>query len=210
VWTTQASITKRSEQLASGQANSLQLKAKRQALLKQRAAELEAKRKALAMQLEERQRRYRAQNRSKVVSLVGSIDAQLKAVRAKIDGTLTSRKGVRTAVEAANFWGQYPRWYADKRMKGWDFDSTVPTPKDYGLAKWNGRAVEAITAQIRVVMKNRNLGKYSDDCWNFGYLLDTEFSMNREPFVERCSNDAALKTWQTKRSFESRWDLGVR
>jgi hypothetical protein len=210
VWTTQASITKRSEQLASGQANSLQSKARRQALLEQRAAELEAKRKALAAQLEERQRRYRAQNRSKVVSLVGSIDAQLKAVRAKIDETLISRKGVRTAVEAAKFWGQYPRWYADKRMKGWDFDSTVPTPKDYGIAKWNGRAVEAITAQIRVVMKNRNLGKYSDDCWNFGYLLDTEFSMNREPFVARCSDAAALKTWQTKRSFESRWDLGVR
>jgi hypothetical protein len=95
-------------------------------------------------------------------------------------------------------------------MKGWDFDSTVPTPKDYDIAKWNGRAVEAITAQIRVVMKNRNLDKYSDDCWNFGYLLDKEFSMNREPFVARGSNAAALKTWQTKRGFESRWDLGVR
>jgi hypothetical protein len=40
------------------------------------------------------ERRYRAQNRSKVVSLVGSIDAQLKAVRAKIDGTLYPEKAL--------------------------------------------------------------------------------------------------------------------
>ena len=81
-------------------------------------------------------------------------------------------------------------------MKGWQFDSTVPTPKDYGFAKWNGRTVEAVTAQIRVLMKNRKLGKYSDDCWNVGYLVDKEFSMKREPFTQPCEDDDALGAWQ--------------
>ena len=92
----------------------------------------------------------------------------------------------------------------------WEFDSTVPTPKDYGVAKWNGRDVEAVTAQIRVLMKNRELGKYSDDCWNVGYLLDKEFSMRREPFTQPCEDDDALKDWQVGSGFETRWDLGVK
>ncbi len=94
-------------------------------------------------------------------------------------------------------------------MKGWQFDSTVPMPKDYGTAKWNGRIVEAVTPQIRVLMKNRKLGKYSDDCWNVGYLVDKEFSMNREPFTQRCEDADALRAWQTDNSFETRWDLGI-
>ena len=112
-------------------------------------------------------------------------------------------------MENARFWGAYPGWYADKRLKGWEFDSTVPTPKDYGIDKWRGREVEAVTAEIRVLMKNRTLGEYSDTCWNAGYVLDTEFSMNREYFTAPCEKAASLKEWQTRNGFDTRWDLGV-
>jgi hypothetical protein len=131
-------------------------------------------------------------------------------VRVKVDSALGEQKNLSSAVSSADIWGGYPAWYADKRMKGWDFDSTVPTPKDYGVAEWNGRAVEAVIAQIRVLMKNRTLGKYSDDCWNVGYLVDKEFAMKREPFTHRCKDVDALKTWQAGHSFKTRWDLGIK
>jgi hypothetical protein len=210
VWTTTSAIAKRAKKLQSKKANKTQSKAKRLARLKQRQAEEASKRTAKAGQLEERQKRYRLKNGAKVASLVSSIDASLKDVRVKVDSALGKQKNLSSAVSSADFWGGYPAWYADKRMKGWDFDSTVPTPKDYGVAVWNGRAVESVIAQIRVLMKNRTLGKYSDDCWNVGYLVDKEFSMKREPFTRRCKDDDALKTWQTGHSFKTRWDLGIK
>jgi len=210
VWATASGIAKRSKELQTKQANKAQSKAERLAQLKQRQAEEASKQRALAAQLEERQKRYRLENGAKVASLVAAIDAALKGVRDKVDGALGERRNLRSAIANEQFWGNYPAWYADKRMKGWQFDSTVPMPKDYGTAKWNGRIVEAVTAQIRVLMKNRKLGKYSDDCWNVGYLVDKEFSMNREPFTQRCEDADALRAWQAGNSFETRWDLGIK
>ena len=96
------------------------------------------------------------------------------------------------------------------RLRSTQSHRTVLTPKRYGVAKWNGRAVETVIAQICVLMKNRTLGKYSDDCWDVGYLVDKEFAMKREPFTRRCKDDDALKTWQTGHSFKTRWDLGIK
>ena len=210
VWTTSSAVAKRAKELLSKQENMAQSEAERLAELRQNQTEEESRQRAKASQLEERQKRYRAQNNAKVASLVSAIDASLKEVRGEVDSALGKGKNLKPALSDADFWGDYPAWYADKRMKGWEFDSTVPTPKDYGVAKWNGRDVEAVTAQIRVLMKNRELGKYSDDCWNVGYLLDKEFSMRREPFTQPCDDNDALNDWQVGSSFETRWDLGVK
>jgi hypothetical protein len=210
VWTTSSAVAKRAKELQLKQENMTQSEAERLAELKQNQAEETSKQKAEAGQLEERQKRYRAENSAKVASLVSAIDGSLKEVRGEVDSALGKGKNLKLALSDADFWGDYPAWYADKRMKGWEFDSTVPTPKDYGVAKWNGRDVEAVTAQIRVLMKNRELGKYSDDCWNVGYLLDKEFSMRREPFTQPCDDNDALNDWQAGSSFETRWDLGVK
>ena len=210
VWTTASVVAKRVKELQSKQANKAQSEAERLVRLKQRQAEEESKQKALAAQLEERQKNYRLENGAKVASLVAAIDAALKGVRDRVDNALSKQLNLKSAIANAQFWGNYPAWYADKRMKGWEFDSTVPMPKDYGIAKWNGRAIEAVTAQIRVLMKNRNLGKYSDDCWNVGYLVDKEFSMKREPFTQRCEDTEALRAWQVDNSFKTRWDLGIK
>jgi hypothetical protein len=210
VWTTSSVVAKRAKELQSKQANKTQSEAERLVQLRQRQAEEASKRKAKAGQLEERQKRYRLENGAKVASLVSAIDAALKSVRGKVDSALGERRNLKSAIANAGFWGNYPAWYADQRMKGWEFDSTVPTPKDYGVAKWNGRTVEAVTAQIRVLMKNRKLGKYSDDCWNVGYLVDKEFSMKREPFTQPCADNGALGAWQAGNSFKTRWDLGIK
>ena len=71
------------------------------------------------------------------------------------------------------------------------------------------RDVEAVTAQVRVLMKSRTLGKYSDTCWHAEYIIDTEFEMKREPFVASCDDGPALEVWQGQHAFKTRWDLGL-
>jgi hypothetical protein len=210
VWATESDVSSRAEDLRSKQTVNVQTEADRVANLKRRQAEEDAKRKAEQAQLEERQKRYRAENGPKVASLVSATDNSLKSVRDNIDSALAEKKNLRETLAKFEFWGDFPEWYADKRMKGWEFDSTVPAPKNYGVAIWGARDVEAVVAKISVLMKNRELGAYSDDCWNVGYLVDKEFAMRREPFVQKCGNDDAYRNWQSSNRFETRWDLGVR
>ena len=210
VWTTAAAIAERTEELQTRKTDSLQSEAERLSELRQRQDEDEARRKTRAAQTEERQKRYRDQNGAKVNSLVSAIASQLTKVQDDIDNDVNASRNPENTVSDNSFWGPYPNWYADKRMSGWKFDSTVHTPKDYGIAKWDGREVEAVTAEIRVLMKHRELGKYSDTCWNIGYVIDAEFSMQRVPFAQRCEDVAALEEWQARVSYDTRWDLGVK
>jgi len=209
VWFSTSTIANRLKDLATAQSKKVQSKGDRLAELKKKQTEERAKQAAKASQLEQRQKRYREQHGAKVTSLVAMIDSELKEVREKIDGALADKQNVSATVSQLSFWGPIPRWYADKRMKGWDFESTVSVPEDYGIASWSGREVEAITAQTRILLKNRTLGEYSDTCWNVGYLIDSEFSMRREPFTAPCEDANALPNWQARSSFETRWDLGV-
>ena len=117
---------------------------------------------------------------------------------------------MKDAVSRQDFWSPYPAWYADQRTKGWIFESTVPAPKDYGMAKWKGRQIETVIAEIKVLMKNPDLGEYSETCWFAGYINDAEFKRYREPFVSECKNTEALDTWRGQHSFTTQWDLGVK
>jgi len=210
VWITNSAVKKRLTELSRLQANQSKAEGERRAELQKRQALEQAKNEALSEQLETRQRQYRNRFGAKVASLVSTIDGQLSEIRGKIDGALGAKQGVKDAIAGANFWGAYPSWYADQRVKGWEFESTVHAPLDYGVATWRGRQVESITAQIKVLMKNRALGEYSNTCWNVGYLLDAEFNMNRESFAARCENPAEHKEWQANHAFETRWDLGIK
>ena len=145
----------------------------------------------------------------KVASYVSSIDSEIKGVRDSVTKAFSTKLNLTKTIQGASFWAPFPAWYSDKIMKGWEFNGTVPLPKDYGFAKWRKRQVEAVVAKVRVLMKNRTLGEYSDDCWYFGYIYDTEFSMKREPFVSRCKDEAKLAQWKIQHYFDTRWVLGV-
>jgi len=209
LWISPSSILARAEQLSRKQKETKLTEGEHAAAVKRQRAEEEARLAAEAAQLEQRQMQYRSRNGAKVESLVATIDSGLKDTRSDVDAALSAKQNLKNVLRDLTFWGDVPGWYADKRMKGWEFESTVPSPKDYGIARWDGREIEAVTARIRILMKNRVLGEYSDTCWHVGYLIDSEFSMNREPFTEPCEEMAKLTDWQARNGFETRWDLGV-
>lgn len=64
--------------------------------------------------------------------------------------------------------------------------------------------------EVRTLMKQPDLGEYSDTCWYVRYLADAEFSRKREPFVASCKKPSALKNWFVVNRLKTQWDLGVR
>ena len=209
VWATPGSIEQRAQQLSSENQESQQAEGQRRAELQSRQVEAEAARKAEAEQLENKQKQYRKQYGAKVASLVSKIDQQLADVRSEIDASIASARGLDTAVSNASFWSPYPSWYSGQRKKGWMFESTIPTPKDYGSATWKNRQVEAVIADIKMLMKNPDLGEYAVTCWTAGYINDTEFKRLREPFVAKCDDKKAFDAWRGQHAFETKWELGV-
>jgi hypothetical protein len=156
-------------------------------------------------QFDVRQQELRRMNGAKVASLVSSIDGQVRAALLQRNASEASS----AAATAITFLAPLPAWYRSRLLSGWELDSIVPAPVDYGNAQWRGREVEAVLARIRVFMKNQALGEYSDDCWIVGHVRDTEFSINRAPIVTPCAETAAVSEWKKSLGFVSKWDLGV-
>jgi hypothetical protein len=210
VWTSLAKVEKHAASLLEKQNTHEKSKAERQAALRRKMVEDKKQRAARAAELANRQAQYRKTYGAKVTSLVANIDAQLKIVRSKIDKTLSEMGSVKSEVNKLSFWGELPFWYATQRQKGWEFGSTVTTPQDYGTANWKGRNIKGIVAKVRFLMKQRDLGEYSDTCWYVGYLDDSEFNMKRRSFVGSCEKNNALKKWFVINRFETKWNLEVK
>ncbi len=80
---------------------------------------------------------------------------------------------------------------------------------DYGTASWQNRSVDAVLVEVNMQRENALAGVYGEDCFVLGWLVDTEFRVQRDPFEARCSDVTALETWQSGRAFESVWNLAV-
>ena len=59
------------------------------------------------------------------------------------------------------------------------------------------------------LMKQPYLGEYSDTCLYADYVVDSEFSRQREPFVASCDSLGASKSWLVNNRFKTLWGLGV-
>ena len=116
---------------------------------------------------------------------------------------------MQSALLQHQFWAPFPAWYAEQRKRGWEFESANATIKDFGVAIWSSRKVDAVIAQVSIMMRNRRLGEYSETCWHIGHIDDKEFSYTRAPLVAKCSTHTAISAWRIENSLESMWDLGV-
>ena len=53
-----------------------------------------------------------------------------------------------------------------------------------------------------------NLGRYSRDCFEFGFINDVEFAMEREMFSVECDKGQAfVKKWIIGNQFKTQWNV---
>jgi hypothetical protein len=105
-----------------------------------------------------------------------------------------------------NAFPSYANWFADRLSKQWEVSNTKFELYDYGTASWNDRRIDAVFIKYEIKIKNRIIGKYEDRCSIIGWITDTEFAMNRDPFEVDCDKaEISLVDWERKRAFEERW-----
>jgi hypothetical protein len=59
----------------------------------------------------------------------------------------------------------------------------------------------------KIRLKNAVLGRYADQCFMFGLIDDTEFSMWRDGFAVDCHDKKFVTNWEIRKSFQSEWNV---
>jgi hypothetical protein len=96
----------------------------------------------------------------------------------------------------------YNRYLADK----WELVSLHTDLSDYGTAEFKQRPLEAGLGVTKIQMRNRVLGEYKELCFVTGFINDTEFEMQREPFGMECGASAdRLAEYERNEGFSSHW-----
>lgn len=101
---------------------------------------------------------------------------------------------------------QISDWKRGQGQNGWELDKYDDALVDYGTADWKGRRLEAVVAKIELVNKNAMRGEYESSCFIVAYLIDREFGLRRDSYEANCES-TDWKSWQTGRSFDSRWNV---
>jgi len=209
IWISTTQIERRSRDLQTERQLQQRVEAQRVAELRRLATQEQTKRAVEANQTAFRQQQLRQRHGPRARSLVSGIDGNLIRISASIDEALSASDSVQSALLQHQFWAPFPAWYAEQRKRGWEFESANATIKDFGVAIWSSRKVDAVIAQVSIMMRNRRLGEYSETCWHIGHIDDKEFSYTRAPLVAKCSTHTAISAWRIENSLESMWDLGV-
>jgi hypothetical protein len=103
---------------------------------------------------------------------------------------------------------EYAGWLNARFSDHWDVMTFNSELADFGTSNFKGRALDTAFARVKLRLKNRILGRYDDACFLFGRVIDTEFSMNREPLFAACEDEEAVKRWKDGHQFQSRWIVG--
>ena len=210
VWNSESQIAARKSSVLAQANDQRASEGDRKAALQRAQSEARSAAKTKAQQQDQRQKEYREKYGAKVASLVAVLSQELEKVRAEIDNALLEKKGVNEVLSEHSFWSPYPHWYAERRASGWAHENSISTPRDYGFVQWKSRRIESVFVNVKVIMKNANLGEYGEYCWSVGVINDAEFSRYREPLVVECKDGDALVRWQGEHRFESRWDLNAK
>jgi hypothetical protein len=187
VWISPNQVVQSEKELVARKNNLARAKRERLADLNRKQIENQKAAAAKVAKLSERQRRYRETYGAKVASLVAGIN--------------------RNVLSGKSYWDNLNTWRTNLEAKGWQFGSTVPRSVDYGFAKWRGRKIETILAEIKFSMKHPDLGEYKQSCWMLGYLNDTEFNRIRDLISVPCAKLVEVAKWSAANAFDTRWLL---
>ncbi len=113
----------------------------------------------------------------------------------------TKSRGGNAAIKFPGF----ASWYQDKLVDRWELMSENAELFDYGVSDWKGRSLETAFTKVSMRLRNRMLGEYKDACFIFGQIVDTEFSVDRDPIGIPCEDSKTLSSWKSARGFQSKW-----
>ncbi|MBB3950905.1 peptidoglycan-binding domain-containing protein [Aureimonas jatrophae] len=118
-------------------------------------------------------------------------------------------RGDATSAERQHLAGLFPRfasWREGLAADAWEPVETSSILVDYGMARWEGRAVEAVALETRVRTRSRERGAYAEHCFRFAVVADGEFAMDRDALETDCdATGDALETWSLGHDLASRW-----
>jgi hypothetical protein len=100
---------------------------------------------------------------------------------------------------------EYAGWLREQLSNHWEVLSVDSALEDFGTSHFKGRELDTTFAKITIRLKNRILGEYQDRCFIFGSVMDTEFSMIREPVEATCDDVETLTQWKDGHQFQSNW-----
>jgi uncharacterized protein len=109
-----------------------------------------------------------------------------------------------SAIAAHEFTG-FAEWYSGRQRDHWELMTFNSTTNDYGTVQWKGRTLPAGFVRVDVRMRNRVLGEYKDACFIAGWIVDSEFSMQRDPVDATCDNKQGIADWMAAKGFKSEW-----
>jgi DNA gyrase/topoisomerase IV subunit A len=174
-----------------------------QAILKQHEDELkkaeadkleQERRRKQEQQKTEIERRLREQNSVKARGLVNEIQ--------ELAQNLAENRVVN------NHFPAYSNWLNQRFADQWETFQVTSDVADFGTVQWQGRTLEAIMVKSVIQQKNRILGRYSRDCFEFGFINDVEFAMERELFSVDCDKGKDfVKKWSIGNQFKSQWNV---
>jgi hypothetical protein len=114
---------------------------------------------------------------------------------------------VRRATETQRLFPTFSTWLNQRFDEQWETTDVTSDISDYGTVQWNGRALEGIIVQLKIMQRNRILGLNKPGCFVFGEVDDVEFSMQRNLVDVECeTSDAKLAAWKARREFKSLWN----
>jgi hypothetical protein len=99
-------------------------------------------------------------------------------------------------------------WYQRMLKDHWELISFNSDLLDYGQVNWKDRTLESSLAKVSLKLRNLPLGVYQDACFVFGYVLDGEFGVSRDPISAACDDGEALDSWKRSHAFQSQWIVG--
>ncbi len=162
-------------------------------------ADAERTRQRLAEGAEARERELRARHATEAATLLNRF-APLIEHFVRGDGLPADRNRL------AALFPQFAAWRDGLSADAWEPIETKSTLVDYGMARWQGRAVEAVALETRVRTQSRERGAYADHCFRFAVVADAEFSMDRDPLETDCdAGEEDLGKWALGHELASRW-----
>ena len=198
VWVEESEVEQEAVRLANIEAEQIEQAAKRAQQEEAAAAVLAAQTADQRSALEKRQAELRAEYKERA-------DAGFK----NITDMVRSMVGTGSSTQLQQWFPLTHGEISGLLHDRWTLTDLSSELSDYGTANWQDRSVDAVLVKVDVQRENALAGAYGSNCFILGWLVDTEFRVNRDAFEASCSDVEALENWRSARSYESVWNLAA-